>query len=52
MLNDAVNGPHVVYTELLPLMVSVAQGKVETDTWGDVGQLWRELIILEASVSR
>lgn len=52
VLNAAVNGPHVVYTELLPLMVSVAQGKVETDTWGDVGQLWRELIILEASVSR
>lgn len=37
VLNTAVKGLHVVYTELLPLMVSMAWGKVANSTWGTWG---------------
>lgn len=52
MLNAAVKGLHVGQAELLPLMVSMAQGKVETYTWGNLGQLWGEQVTFKAPVSR
>ena len=48
VLNTALKGLHMVYAELLPLMVSMPQGRVETYTWGNLGQLWREQVTFEA----
>lgn len=48
VFNTALKGLHVVYAQLLPLMVGVPHGKVETYTWGNLGQLWREQVTFEA----
>ena len=48
VLSATVKGLHVVSAELLPLIVSVALGKVETYAWGNLGQLWREQVTFKA----
>lgn len=48
VLNAAVKGLLAVYAKLLPLMVSMVQRKVETCTWGNLGQLRKEQVTFEA----